>query len=148
MKGLLADIINFICPAYCIECEERLEVGHKHICAHCFAHLSRYDEVATLLHPWDKLEGHTPFSEFQSDLLFAQGSTVRALIHRMKYNSYPEIGTLLARHYAEEHKQKGHFKDCTIIVPIPLEKSRLRKRGYNQSYYIARGLAGSASPTN
>jgi ComF family protein len=33
------------------------------------------------------------------------------------------------------------FNDIDVIVPVPLHKSRLRKRGYNQSEYIAAGLA-------
>jgi ComF family protein len=35
------------------------------------------------------------------------------------------------------NNEKSHF----VLVPVPLHKSRLRKRGYNQAYEIAKELA-------
>jgi ComF family protein len=36
---------------------------------------------------------------------------------------------------------QSYFSEVDIIVPVPLHKSRLRKRGYNQSDFIAAGIA-------
>lgn len=36
---------------------------------------------------------------------------------------------------------KFPFKDCDMIVPVPLHKTRLRERGFNQSLLLSKGLA-------
>ena len=42
---------------------------------------------------------------------------------------------------AEEIKESGFFDGMNLIVPIPLHPRRLRKRGYNQCDYIAKGIS-------
>jgi ComF family protein len=42
---------------------------------------------------------------------------------------------------AKELLDSGFFDGITRIVPLPLSKKKQRKRGYNQSEYIARGLS-------
>lgn len=48
-----------------------------------------------------------------------------------------ELGRLFALHLISSPL----FKEIDFIIPIPLHKSRERWRGYNQSEYIARGIA-------
>jgi ComF family protein len=42
---------------------------------------------------------------------------------------------------ADDILESGYFNDITLIVPLPLSKKKLRKRGYNQCDYIARGIS-------
>ena len=42
---------------------------------------------------------------------------------------------------ADEILESGFFDGITLIVPLPLSKKKLRKRGYNQCDYIARGIS-------
>ena len=37
--------------------------------------------------------------------------------------------------------QNPGFKNADVIIPVPLHKSRLQKRGYNQSTCFAEGLS-------
>jgi ComF family protein len=52
----------------------------------------------------------------------------------------PELGTLLGRWYGYTLNEAGYDTRSDVIIPVPLHKSRLRKRGYNQSAAIAEGL--------
>ena len=67
--------------------------------------------------------------------------TIRKLIWQLKYRGRTGNATLLANlliRYLETCNLKlGTF----IIVPIPLSKTRLRKRGYNQAMLLAKILS-------
>jgi len=63
------------------------------------------------------------------------------LIHDTKYNRRPIVGRKLARIHARELVKSGFFDDIDLLIPIPLHFTKLWRRGYNQSYEIARGLS-------
>ena len=48
------------------------------------------------------------------------------------------LGKLLAKRVAEQYQQQA-LPEC--IIPVPLHKKRLRRRGYNQALEIARPIA-------
>ena len=129
-------------PHYCLVCGERLSADRLMICPTCLDLLPRYPGSEALYEAEKRLEGHAPFTEYRSDLGFTHHNPVRDLIHTIKYEDHPELGERLSRLYAPEHLRARHFADIGVAVPVPLTPSRLRRRGYNQSTYIARGLTG------
>ena len=73
--------------------------------------------------------------------IFEKGSCTQTLIHKMKYEDKPQIGYRLAKYAAKELlRAESPLCNCDLIVPVPLHKKKLRKRGYNQSFWIAKGL--------
>lgn len=70
---------------------------------------------------------------------------LRPAIHALKYEDQPELASLLARYLIAVCIQPP-FADLMpsidAAVPVPLHKSRLAVRGYNQSALLAQGLAG------
>lgn len=138
---LFDDLINFIYPAYCVDCGCRLEGKDIFLCRKCFDALPKYFGMESYYDAQERLEGLVPFTEFQTDLIFSNPSVVRTLIHNVKYNGFPKTGYHLAKRFAQQHYDAGHFLDVTVIVPVPLLKKRLHRRGYNQSTFIAKGLA-------
>lgn len=136
----LSSFISYFFPTYCEVCGERI-IGHgTYICTKCLDSLPSYHDMEVIYHAWDRLAGHVPFTEYQSDFIFTHGNVTRRLIHHIKYHNAPQLGYRMARHSADYHIRAGHFSDITMIIPIPLTKRRMRKRGYNQAEYIARGL--------
>lgn len=65
--------------------------------------------------------------------------TARELVHRFKYRADFEAGRLLARLLAQR-------VDATLpggvdlLVPVPLHRGRLGRRGFNQAALLARGV--------
>lgn len=80
-----------------------------------------------------------PFAS--SFLLFEKKGKVQRLLHALKYRSKPAVGELLGKWYGQELVKNHLVPPFDVIIPVPLHKKRLQKRGYNQSEYIARGLA-------
>lgn len=141
MNRLFRDLSNFFFPAYCIGCGTRLEGERHFICSHCFHHLPKYDGMEPYYRACDRLAGLVPFTEYHSDLIFQNPGVVRTLIHKIKYHGYPKLAYQLTKSFALHHREQGHFSDVSIVLPIPLTADRLKKRGYNQSLFIARAIA-------
>ena len=136
------ELSSTLFPHYCLVCGERLSADRLMICPTCLDLLPRYPGSEALYEAEKRLEGHAPSTEYRSDLGFTHHNPVRDLIHTIKYEGHPELGERLGRLFAPEHLRAGHFADIGVAVPVPLTPSRLRRRGYNQSTYIARGLTG------
>lgn len=52
-----------------------------------------------------------------------------------------EAALYLGRHYGRELKELPGFSTIELVVPVPLHPTREHQRGYNQSAWLARGLA-------
>lgn len=63
----------------------------------------------------------------------------REMVHRLKYNGKIPIAQSMAVMMFDVIKKEK--LDFDIIVPVPVHKNRLKKRGYNQSYLISKELS-------
>jgi possible amidophosphoribosyl-transferase len=86
--------------------------------------------------------GRIPVLERASSFLFyRKGSDFRRILHLLKYSGYKELGEVMGRYMAAELVSCGFFDHVDVIVPVPLHKEKQKLRGYNQSEWIARGIA-------
>lgn len=75
--------------------------------------------------------------------LFNKGGLVQHLIHQLKYRGKKEIAISLGRYYGRDLKTSPLFASSDIVIPVPLHRKKMRKRGYNQSELFAQGLSES-----
>ena len=141
LRSTIEELLALTLPCYCIGCHRRLRGRRKMICHHCFEELPRYRSEGDYFNVQKRLAGWLAFTEYQSSLIFARHNATRPLIHAIKYQGFPELAQQLSHHFAVQHLAAGHFVDCTAIVPVPLTPERMKRRGYNQSLYIAQGLS-------
>lgn len=135
VSHVLADLLF---PRLCGVCGRGLTRGEKFICAACLADLPVVEK--TFLR--DKRDEDRMTAGFSGDLYalfyYDKYSPYRNLIYQIKYYSRKKSAIYFGRMLGE--KITGHCKaDC--IIPVPLHKKRQKQRGFNQSYYIALGMA-------
>lgn len=65
----------------------------------------------------------------------------REVIHRCKYRGQWQLAYNMGRWYGAILRESGLYDDIDVIVPIPLHPLKRIKRGYNQSYYVAKGIS-------
>ena len=136
----ISDLIDLIFPRHCCVCGETLSRQEHDICLNCLYTLHKIEphhkkEIEQIF--WGKID----IERAASFMYYRKGSPYNALMHKLKYKDAPEVGTRLAEMAAKELMDSGFFDGITRIVPLPLSKKKLRKRGYNQSEYIAMGLS-------
>jgi len=71
--------------------------------------------------------------------VFRYEQPVDSLLHRLKYHGRLDLARVLGNLVAAE--LTSHEIATDVLVPVPLDRSRLRERGYNQSLELARPIA-------
>ena len=136
------DLINIFFPPVCVSCGEVLNHHDHFVCIKCLIHLPR-----TNFHLDEKNKvaqafwGRVKIEKATSYFFFNKGSDYQRLIHDLKYHGNYELGVYLAKSYAQEIIRSGFFRSIDCIVPVPLHRKKLKKRGYNQCLAIAEGMA-------
>ena len=123
-------------------CRETLVAGEDLLCTDCRFnlpytnfHLQADNIVARQF--WGKIKIEAAFALFY----FTKGGKVQNLMHELKYNGQQQVGNLTGNIAGGQLIQNDIFKTVDYIIPVPLHKKRMRKRGYNQSACFAEGLA-------
>ena len=136
----ISDLLDFIFPRHCIVCGEILSSGEKDICVNCLVSLPLIDEQRRA-----EIEkvfwGIVQVERAVSYIYYRKGSPYNRLLYYLKYKERPEVGVRLAVAAAKELAPTGFFDGVELIVPLPLSRKKLRRRGYNQCDYIARGIS-------
>lgn len=144
MKGAFEEFLNLLFPPLCLLCERALVKSEAFVCTHCQSALPLlhlHEERSRML--FQKLSATLPIDEVLAYLLYQKSGRTQKLLHLLKYKNYPELAELLGRHFGARLSEKGYGEKFDLITPVPLHRSKLRKRGYNQSEFFAKGLSDS-----
>jgi ComF family protein len=138
------DFISLLFPRLCYACGDHLVRNENLICTHCYISIPRTNYHLTGDNPVAQLFwGRCPIYKAVAFSFYNKGSRIRKLIHNLKYKGVKEIGYELGRIYGQSLKASGFTEDIDLIIPVPLHPSKQRKRGFNQSDYISKGLAAA-----
>ena len=142
LQNLFKDFTNLLYPELCPACDSPLSNNEKEICIKCEFDLPYTDFHLHLDNPVAKqFWGRIPLDTAMALLYFTKESKTQNLIHQLKYKNQPQIGFLLGEMIGERLLASGIHQNFDFIVPVPIHEKRLRSRGYNQSEYIANGIA-------
>ncbi|GHE28501.1 ComF family protein [Sphingobacterium griseoflavum] len=134
--------IAVLFPSVCASCEKVLLQQEELLCSYCEFHLPINDHYLFLDNEaMRRIKHKAPVEMAAAFLSFAKSSLVQTMIHKLKYGQGTAIGMYLGRRLGHQLLASPHFHQIDLIIPIPLHKKKQRKRGYNQSEYIARGIA-------
>jgi ComF family protein len=141
-KDIADDFLSLFLPRPCLSCGVSLVRGEEVLCTGCLLAMGRTDfhlQRGNMLEQafWGrcKVERAAAFS------VYNRGSRIRRLVHLLKYSGRKEIGTMLGGLYGTVLSESGFTDGIDMIIPVPLDPARERRRGYNQSMYIAGGMA-------
>lgn len=137
-------LINVLFPKVCLGCDCLLTTNENVICTVCRHeipltnhHLNPDNEALKKFYGKEQLE-------FVSTLVyFNKKGIVQELMHNLKYRGHQEIGTFFGNWSASELNSLPVINTIDEIIPVPLHKKRLRKRGYNQVTTFGEALSNN-----
>lgn len=139
------DLLSLLFPRSCYACDGAMARGEKYICTKCSVKLPYTDTHvygATELNPLQRrFWGKVPVRFAFAYLHFMPKGRVQRLLHKLKYKGANELGEHLGQRYGSllsDYQYSGQFD---LVVPVPLHRHKLRRRGYNQAESFAKGLA-------
>lgn len=142
IKDWLGSFLSLFFPRYCIVCGRTLAKGEECLCTMCNINLPRTDYHLRKDNPVEKMFwGKIPLERATSFFFYRKGSDFRQILHQLKYGGQKGIGAIMGRYMAAELLESGFFEGVDVILPVPLHKKKQQIRGYNQSEWIARGIA-------
>ena len=144
---MFEDLLSLLFPESCYACNGAMARGEKYICTSCNVKLPYTDyhlHGATELNPlqrrfWGKVQVRFAFAY----LLFMPKGRVQRILHKLKYKGAKDLGVHLGYRYGSLLSDHQYTEQFDIIVPVPLHKYKMRKRGYNQSECFGKGLSES-----
>jgi ComF family protein len=120
---------------FCEICQARIEPLRVGACLRCGSPVSGGAMCLACRFP------PTPLDDVISTAVFAD--PLRPAIHDLKYGGVRDLAKPLGERMAAFWPaawQPGRLDAPDLILPVPLHRSRVRKRGYNQSALLARVL--------
>ena len=144
---MLQDLLGIFFPKLCIGCNRTLLKNEEYICSTCNYHLPVTNYHLQKDNPLEKIFwGRVNIENAYSFLYFKKGNITQKLLHELKYKGNKELGNFIGEMYGEKLQQ--NLGDINCVVSIPLHKSKLKKRGYNQSDFFASGLSSQLKIEN
>lgn len=139
-KFLVNTIFDFILPRFCCSCKLKLSPNQETMCGSCLSKIQRSTQTRLQREFDRKFAGKNIISEFYSPFVFEKDKELQHAIHALKYDKKFPVGIFLGKVLASEIKNHPINWQFDLIIPIPLHQLKIAERGYNQSYYIAKGV--------
>jgi len=130
---MIKNLLNLFFPKICYACSDLLNDNELHICTSCRHQLPvtnfHFDEDKTV----EKVfYGRVKIEKATALLKFQKKGRVQHLLHNLKYKGHETIGQFLGAWLGQELSDTKDYGTIDVVIPVPLHKNKLRKRGYNQ----------------
>lgn len=146
LRRVVDDLGSLIYDDGCIICGKSMCSELGSICLKCRFEMPTTRYLYSSNNPVkEHFEMITPIVEASSYLYFRTDDRWRKMIHRLKYQGEWRLGLTFGELYGAELKSSGLYNDVDLVIPVPLHVMKYLKRKYNQSEYIAEGIAKELS---
>ncbi len=140
--NIAKDFLNLFIPSKCLNCGINLLEVEKFVCKGC---LNKIPKTRFYTIPENVVNqtfwGRVKLEHALSVYYFYKGSILQKLIHQVKYRGAKELAYELGKEMAYDLIDSDFSKSIDLVVPVPLHHTKEKKRGYNQSDWLAYGFA-------
>lgn len=126
-------MLNLLFPKICNGCKSKLHQGEEILCAHC-----RHELPLACFHRTNDASmkklfyGRVPLENATALVVFQKKGITQEVLHNLKYRNQKEISNFFGKWLGTELAQHPDYQTIDMVIPVPLHKKRLKKRGYNQ----------------
>jgi ComF family protein len=140
LNTTINNLFDFFLPRICPACQNKMKQDEECICSECFSKIQFATEERLISEYRRKFEGKNIISGFVSLFVFEKDKELQHVIHSVKYQKRFHNGIFLGRVMGIDLADKLKEWEINLVVPIPLHSLKKAERGYNQAYYISKGL--------
>jgi ComF family protein len=140
-------MFSLFLPEQCLHCEHPTAHSRNHdakdklsryLCEVCIRILDYHEapSEASIRSQFYRVASSLEIEHCRSAYSFAAHSPVQSIVHAFKYSGMPRLAAHFGRSIAGLAP-----REAQVIVPVPLHRTRMAERGYNQAEALARGIA-------
>jgi ComF family protein len=137
---VFTSLFDFFLPRFCPSCNKKLLGNEIVVCPDCLSKIKIAEEERIESEYSRKFASNGAISGFTSLYVFEKDKELQHIIHSLKYSNKFLTGKFLGYVLSSHLKYKISEWKIDFIIPIPLHHLKKAERGYNQSFYIAKGL--------
>ncbi len=140
LKRYLNSFLDLLYPPLCVVCNKALINQEEHLCINCIVKMPvllpiEQEKVSQLF--WGIVE----VEQATSTIHYTRGSPYTNIIKELKYNKNQKIAQFIGLTMAKALQEQEYLKTIDVLVPVPLHKTKLKERGFNQAELIAKALS-------
>lgn len=133
---------RLVFPELCASCSHSLFNNEQAICNRCirklplsYYHINRSNPVVKTF--W----GRIPFEFASAQYIFRKGTEIQELLHNIKYGNREDAAITAGKLMGQDVQDLEWFQQIDMLLPVPLHPAKQKKRGYNQSEALCKGLS-------
>ena len=140
-------VLDLVFPKRCPVCLDALPPGDKLICEPCIRKIRYVKQPRCYRCGRPMKDGTEEYCgncrnrppSFDKGLVWAEyGSKyIRRMLAEVKYHEDPQLLDFPCLDFAEKVRREAEVFRAECLIPVPVHKSRLKERGYNQAEEIA-----------
>ncbi len=140
-SSFIASFIHLFYPRVCHGCGGDLISGENYICIQCRQTLKPSNYTANRENRlYNNMIARIPIVDAMAQFYFTKGGIIQNLLHELKYKGKTDLGIHLGELMGHELFQIDRYNQIDLVFPVPLHEDKKRKRGFNQSELLARGI--------
>jgi len=140
-RNLFYEIRDLFFPRICFHCNENVFSENQLLCNNCLSSLITLSKDDLDFESKKKFSDTNYIKQLFSLYKFGQESAIQTLIHELKYQNKFNVGRILGTNLANKFLKDLSDLSIDYIIPVPLHNVKKAERGYNQSYFIAKGIS-------
>ncbi|MFZ5519441.1 MAG: ComF family protein [Candidatus Zhuqueibacterota bacterium] len=140
IMNLFRPLVDFFYPPFCTICQSALQRDEIVVCEQCWSEIPRVDEHADIVAEISAgLSSPVFFTQAYSIWQF--DGPIQQIIHLLKYQNYRILARKMGEFMADKIRTLSIPDQDIVLIPVPLHKTRVRERGYNQSFLLCESIA-------
>lgn len=141
LRSGLSDVFSVISPLPCLACVREVRMPGSRICLSCSVSLPFSDHFENAQNQsFQRLKGRVAVEKVAAILYFTRSSVVQDMLHRFKYQGQEEVGEYFGWLGACLW-ENAQWPKPDLVLPVPIHRQKLRRRGYNQSTVFGSSFA-------
>ncbi|RYY40027.1 MAG: ComF family protein [Chitinophagaceae bacterium] len=144
LHDLRDSLLHLAYPHLCAGCGSDALTTDVPLCLRCLSHLPLTGFERHAYNPVDRLFwGRIPLFAATAQYYFSKESIIQRLMHGIKYGGAEELASFMGTLMGRQLALVPRFDTVDALVPLPLHRSRMKKRGYNQAELLCKGMAAA-----
>ncbi len=142
LKSYLNDFSHLLYPHNCEGCGTDVLNDDAILCTKCLFDLPETNFTNTKNNPVEKIfYGRLNIIAATAAYYFTKDSLLQHLMIQLKYRNNKDVGFFLGKQLGYQLQESERLNDIDVLVPLPLNPKKEKKRGYNQAMIICEGIA-------
>lgn len=137
-------MLNLLFPRVCYGCKGQLLKAESTICLECLHSLpiAAFHKTGSEILK-NRFYGRFLTKNATSLLYFQKRGLTQELLHNLKYRGKQEISFFFGKWLGAELADTIAYNGIEMVIPVPLHKQKLKKRGYNQVEGFGKEIASA-----